>query len=268
MGTTWDPGQYQRYGGHRLRPALELLERIEIEAPRVVYDLGCGAGEIARIMAERWPEAHVFGVDSSEAMVAKARAAGPSRVEWRVEDAATFSPDEPVDVLYSNAMLHWIPEHREIFPHLAGTLRAGGVLAVQMPLSWPEPSHRLLRETLAHGNGGRGYGTDALRARVGRRWVEDADVYYDLLRPLCGDIDVWETRYLQVLAGADPVLEWVKGSGLRPVLDALDGDACESFLAEYSERLRQAYPPRSGGETLYPFPRLFLVARRGASLSS
>lgn len=260
--TTWDPRQYKHYGGLRLRPALELFERVDVERPTAVYDLGCGVGEIARLMTERWPEAEVVGSDSSEAMIEKARAGGESRVTWQVDDASTWAPPKPADVIFSNAMLHWIPGHDELFPRLVRHLRPGGVLAAQMPLSWPEPSHRLIRETLQGGNGGRGYGDATLRERMDRRWVEDAAFYYDLLRPLCSEVDIWETRYVQVLEGDDPVLEWVKGTGLRPVLDALDGSEKESFLADYGARLRAAYPKRAGGETLYPFPRLFLVVRR------
>lgn len=262
MGTSWDPRQYKHYGGLRLRPALELFERIDVDRPRRVYDLGCGVGEIARLMAERWPDAQVVGSDSSAAMIEKARAAGASRVQWVVEDAATWAAPQPVDVIYSNAMLHWLPRHDTVFPRLVEQLRPGGVLAVQMPLSWPEPSHRLMRETLAAGNGGKGYGDATLREQMDRRWVDDADAYYDLLKSRCSEIDIWETRYLQVLEGEDPVLEWVKGTGLRPILDALQDAELEGFLAEYAARLREAYPPRAGGETLYPFPRLFLVARR------
>lgn len=262
MSTTWDPGQYARYGGLRLRPALELLSRVEIDDPKLVYDLGCGGGEIARILADRWPDADVVGSDSSEDMLAKARSAGPSRVRWERQDVATWAPPSSIDLLYSNAMLHWVEPHREIFPRLVAGLRAGGVLAVQMPLSWDEPSHRLMRETLSDGNSGRGYGDDALRARMGRRWVEDPDFYYDLLAPLCSEVDLWQTRYFQVLEGDDPVLEWVKGTGLRPILDALGEGDREAFLTDYGARLREAYPKRSAGETLFPFPRLFLVARR------
>jgi len=262
MSTSWDPGQYGKYGGLRLRPALELLARVDVDAPENVYDLGCGVGEIARLMADRWPGARVVGSDRSDAMLEKARAAGPSRVHWQVDDAAAWEPDTPADVIFSNAMLHWIEGHAALFPRLANALRVGGVLAVQMPLSWSEPSHRLIRETLADGNHGRGYGSPALRARMGRRWVENADFYYDCLRPICSEIDIWETRYVQVLSGADPVLAWVKGTGLRPVLDELDGAELDGFLDEYAARLREAYPERPGGETLYPFPRLFLVARR------
>lgn len=262
MSTSWDPRQYKHYGGLRLRPALELFERIDVDGPRNVYDLGCGVGEIARLMADRWPDAQVVGSDSSEAMIEKARAAGESRVRWTVEDASKWSAPQPADVIYANAMLHWLPGHDTIFPHLCEQLRPGGVLAVQMPLSWPEPSHRLMRETLAAGNAGRGYGDAALRAKMDRRWVDDADAYYDILKPRCAEIDIWETRYVQVLDGEDPVLEWVKGSGLRPILDALEGSELEGFLAEYGARLREAYPRRAAGETLYPFPRLFIVARR------
>ena len=262
LSTAWDPSQYARFGGLRLRPALELLARVDLEEPRIVYDLGCGGGEVARILAERWPEADVVGSDSSEEMLAKARAAGPSRVRWERQDVRTWAPPDPADLIYSNAMLHWVENHEEVLPRLAQALRTGGVLAVQMPLSWPEPSHRLMRETLADGNGGRGFGDDVLRSQMARRWVEDTDAYYDWLAPFCSEIDVWETRYFQVLTGDDPVLEWVKGTGLRPILEGLAGDERAAFLAEYAERLRTAYPRRAGGETLFPFPRLFLVARR------
>lgn len=252
---TWDPGQYSRFGDHRLRPALELFGRIDRDAPTPAVDLGCGAGEIARLMAERWPAAEVIGMDSSAEMLAKARKA-PSRVTWQRADIADWAPPRPADILYSNAALHWLPDHAALFPRLFGMLAPGGVLAVQMPLSWPEPSHRTLRQVLADLDLG---GPD-LRAAMGRRWVLDADFYYDLLQPIAAGIDIWETRYWQVLQGDDPVLEWVKGSALRPVLDALSPEEQARFLGEYGSRLRDLYPRRSGGETLFPFPRLFIVA--------
>jgi trans-aconitate 2-methyltransferase len=183
-------------------------------------------------------------------------------VRWIEADVRTWSPGEPVDLLYSNATLHWVEAHHELFPRLAGFLRPGGCLAVQMPLSWGAPSHRLMRETLADGGpGGRPLGTAELRQAMARDWVEEPAVYYDLLAGLARSLDIWETEYLQVLAGDDPVLEWVKGTGLRPILDGLGDAERDIFLAEYARRLRAAYPARADGRTLYPFRRLFIVAR-------
>ena len=253
----WDPGQYERYTDQRLRPALELLARVHLEAPERVFDLGCGTGRVTRLLAERWPTARVVGLDNSAAMLEQARGES-SRVEWVEADAASWRPDEPADLIYSNATLHWLDDHAGLFPRLLEHLRPGGVLAVQMPLSWDLPSHRLLRETLAQGP----HGSDALRTRLARRWVDDAPVYYDLLAPGAASIDVWETEYLQQLQGDDPVLEWVSGTTLRPVFEELEGEARQAFLADYCARLRAQYPRRADGTTLFPFRRLFLVATR------
>ncbi len=259
----WDPGQYLRYGGHRLRPAIELFQRIDMDAPKTCYDIGCGAGEIAIAMTERWPSAEIIGLDASAEMLAKGRSAtGGEKVQWVEADIVGWTPNKPVDVIYSNAALHWIDGHEQLFPHLMQQLSPGGILAVQMPLSWGQMSHRLLREVLADGNGGAGYGTEELRQSVGRKWVDDGDVYFDRLRPFADHIDIWECHYLQELSGDDPVLEWVKGSALRPVLTALGEASASAFLAEYGAALREAYPKRSDGATLFPFGRLFMVARR------
>jgi len=261
-GTEWDPQQYLKFSDHRLRPALELLDRVPPNAYRVIYDLGCGAGKMARLMAERWPDARVYGVDNSPQMLEKA-GREPGRVEWIEADIQSWSPVEPPDLIYSNATLQWVVGHRTLFPRLFGSLQEGGCLAVQMPLSWGMPSHRLMRETLADGgaNGG-ALGTATLRDGVAHKWVDDAGEYYDLLADRTNSLDIWETEYLQVLAGDDPVLEWVTGTGLRPILNALEGEERQRFLAEYAQRLRQAYPAKSDGRTLYPFRRLFLVATR------
>lgn len=261
-GTRWDPQQYLKFADHRARPALELLERVPLENPSLIYDLGCGDGQMARLMAERWPDATVYGVDNSPQMLDKAGAT-PSRVTWLEADIQHCSPAEPPDLIYSNATLQWLDAHETLFPRLLESLAPGGCLAVQMPLSWGMPSHRLMRETLADGGpGGGALGSDDLRRSVARKWVLDAEEYYDLLVGLAAGLDIWETEYLQVLEGDDPVLEWVKGTGLRPILNGLDGDERETFLAEYAQRLREAYPMRANGRTLYPFRRLFLVATR------
>jgi trans-aconitate 2-methyltransferase len=254
-GTRWEPDVYLKFSDHRLRPALELLGRVPLASPSVIYDLGCGTGNVTRLLAERWPAATVYGLDNSREMLAKA-AEEPSPIQWIEADVSQWRPEEPVDLIYSNATLHWVEGHSALFPRLIGFLRPGGCLAVQMPLSWDLPSHRLMRETLAD----EGLGSEDLRRAVARDWVEEAAVYYDLLASLTRGLDIWETVYLQVLEGEDPVLEWVKGTGLRPILNGLEGGERELFLTEYKRRLREAYPVRGDGRTLYPFRRLFLVA--------
>ncbi len=259
-GTRWDPNQYLKFSDHRLRPALELLDRVPIQSPQVIYDLGCGAGQVSHIIAERWPTATVYGLDNSQEMLAQA-AANSGKIQWIEADIHTWSPDEPADLLYSNATLQWLDGHQALFPRLVSFLKPGGCLAVQMPLSWAAPSHRLMRETLANGDvDGKALGTEEIRQAVARKWVEDAAVYYDLLEDCSSGLDIWETEYLQILAGDDPVLEWVKGTGLRPILNSLGDQARARFLLAYAQRLRAAYPTRSDGHTLYPFRRLFIVA--------
>jgi trans-aconitate 2-methyltransferase len=259
-GTRWDPDLYLKFSDHRLRPALELLDRVPLRSPDVIYDLGCGVGQVTRIIAERWPSAAVCGLDTSKEMLTQA-AAAPGKVRWVEGDIRTWAPEDPPDLIYSNATLQWVEEHRRLFPRLVGFLRTGGCLAVQMPLSWGAPSHRLMRETLATGGpGGRALGTEQLRQAVDRDWVGEAQMYYDLLAPRSGSLDIWETEYLQILEGPDPVLEWLKGTGLRPVLHNLDDQERDTFLMEYARRLRAAYPANADGRTPYPFRRLFIVA--------
>jgi trans-aconitate 2-methyltransferase len=259
-GTHWDPGQYLKFADQRLRPALELLNRVTLAEPTLIYDLGCGSGSLTRLMAERWPAATVYGVDNSPEMLAQA-AAEESRVHWVAADIQGWQPDAAPDLIFSNATLHWLGGHHALFPRLLAMLRPGGCLAVQMPLSWDLPSHRLMRETLADGGpGGTALGSTELRQAAARKWVEDTPVYYELLAGASSSVDIWETEYLQILRGDDAVLEWVKGTGLRPILNSLADAERTLFLAEYRRRLNLAYPPRADGSTLYPFRRLFLVA--------
>lgn len=258
--TRWDPTQYLQFADHRLRPALELMGRVPLAAPRVIYDLGCGHGEPTRLLADRWPEATVYGVDSSKEMLERAGAT-PSRIQWIEADVRSWEPAEPPDLIFSNAALQWVDGHATLFPRLAGSLAPGGCLAVQVPLSWPMPSHRMMRQTLVDGGpGGTPLGTDDLRRRVDRKWVDDPEQYYDLLVDKAASIDIWSTEYLQILDGPDPVLEWVKGTGLRPILNGLSESDRAVYLEEYARRLREAYPARPNGWTLYPFRRLFIVA--------
>lgn len=259
-GTRWDPLQYKKFSDDRLRPGLELLNRIPLEAPADIYDLGCGTGTLTRMITEKWPSATVYGLDNSKEMLEKA-ARESEEVRWIEADIRSWQPDKSPDLIFSNATLQWLENHGELFPRLLGYLKPGGCLAIQMPLSWDMPSHRIMRETLADGGpDGRELGSEALRESVSRKWVEDAVVYYDLLSPTTDKLDIWETEYLHLLRGEDPVLEWVKGTGLRPILNSLTGQALDLFLKEYRTRLRTAYPARPDGNTLFPFRRLFIIA--------
>ncbi len=258
-GTRWTPGQYLKFAQERLRPAIELLDHIPLAEPKVIYDLGCGSGRITRLLAERWYSSEVYGLDNSPQMLAEA-AGEPSTVHWIDADIRNWVPRKSPDLIYSNAALHWIGGHSDLFARLVSYLNPGGCLAVQIPLSWDLPSHRLMRDTLAGGGPDGRLGDAELLAALLNKWVEDAKFYYDILSPCTRHQDIWETQYFHVLEGDDPVFEWVMGSGLRPILNNL-GDADRSwFLKVYKQRLRDAYPKHSENRTVYPFRRLFIVA--------
>ena len=266
-GESWNPGQYLKFADHRLRPALDLMGRIPLEQPEVIYDLGCGSGNVTRLLADRWRGAQVVGMDNSPEMLAQAAGgdtdADSGRVRWQTGDLSDWRPDHTPSILYSNAVIQWVPEHQELVPRLWRLLPPGGCLAVQAPLSWDMRSHHLMRETLADGGpGGQQLGSAELRQAVGNRWVQDPDFYYDLLAPEAAHLDVWTTEYQHVLSGDDAVLEWVTGTGLRPILNGLDDGEREVYLEEYRRRLNLEYPQRADGVTLYPFRRLFFVAVR------
>jgi len=250
----WDPAQYLKFAGHRLRPALDLLSRIDVEEPAEVYDLGAGAGNVTRLLRERWPRARVSGVDSSEAMLAQARAAIPD-IAWQRADLAAWSPPRPADVIYSNAALHWLDGHERLFPALMAAVAPGGVLAVQMPRNFGAPSHALIAETARSGPW-----RSRLEPLLRMTPVGDPAFYFDVLAPRAAAIDVWETEYCQVLTGEHPVTEWVKGTWLGPLLDALSERERPDFVARYTEQVDRAYPKRPDGRTLFPFRRLFIVA--------
>ncbi len=256
MAATWDPAQYLAFGDHRLRPALELLARIPHEAPARVVDLGCGAGNVTRFLRLRWPEAEMTGIDTSPEMLAEAAKEEPG-VDWRAGSFATWQPEQPVDVIYSNAALHWEGDHQGLFPRLLGCLAPGGVLAVQMPRNFGEPSHTSMRVVAANGPW-----AEKLAGVMRPDPVSEPDFYYGLLAPLAAKLDMWETRYVQVLKGENPVAEFTKGSWLKPILDALEEPQRSGFEAEYRRLVLEAYPPREDGVTLFPFTRLFILAAR------
>lgn len=260
----WDPSLYLKFGDERLRPGFDLLARVGDLPPGPLYELGCGTGVHARAITARWPDRALTAIDRSPEMLAKA-AAEPAPIRWLEADIARWSAAEKGALIFSNATLHWLDDHERLFPHLLRQLVPGGVLAVQMPRNFGQPSHVLMRETAAEEPWAARLapvfgkdGATVLRSEP----VASAEVFYDRLAPLAsGGIDLWETDYLHVLDGDDPVLGWVRGTALRPVLDALAGSERDAFLAAYGAKLRKAYPRRADGKTLLPFRRLFLVAQ-------
>jgi trans-aconitate 2-methyltransferase len=251
---SWSPERYLAYGGERARPALDLLARVPLDAPRRVYDLGCGPGTVTDLLAERWPEAAVVGVDSSAEMLARAPA---GRIDWVRADIAEWTPAEPADLIFSNAALHWLDDHAALIPRLRGFLAPGGVLAVQMPNNFARPSHTCLAQAADAGPW-----RERVRAVLRPAPVAAPEVYFDLLAPVAAAVDVWETDYYHLLpAGAEhPVVAWTRGSVLRPLLAAAGADA-DAVLAAYADAVAAAYPLRADGTVLFPFKRLFIVAR-------
>lgn len=250
----WDEAQYLKFGDERTRAARELLLRVPLSSAQRIVDLGCGPGNSTALLHERWPSAGLSGVDNSAEMLAHARQARPA-IEWIQGDAATFTPPEPVDLLFANAVFHWLPNHDRLFPALLEKVRAGGVLAVQMPQNYQEPSHRLMRETRAMLWPGR---TEVQALTP----VASSAFYYDLLAPRAKAVDIWRTTYEHVMPDAAAIVEWVKGTGLRPYLDDLDEGERDAFLMAYRQAIEVAYPVRRDGKRLFSFPRLFIVAVR------
>ncbi len=254
MSHDWDPDRYLLFADERSRPFVDLLARVGAGAPERVVDLGCGPGTLTALLARRWPEADVLGVDSSPQMVDRAVADAPPGVRFEPGDVRTWQPARPVDVLVANAVYQWVPGHLDLLPRLVGHVAPGGWFALQVPGNHDEPSHTLLRDLAA----------DPRFARhtegVARPHSHDPATYAGRLRDLGLDVDAWETTYLHLLHGEDPVLTWISGTGARPTLQALPDDLREEFVADYRALLREAYPSGPHGTTL-PFRRVFVVAR-------
>lgn len=248
----WDPGQYLRFADERLRPAVDLIARIAHPGPRRVVDLGCGTGSALPLLSARFPGAELVGVDASAAMLEKARATG---VATQLAEISTWSPSEPVDVIFSNAALHWIAGHAQLFPKLIACLAPGGALAVQMPAMHHEPVRTLQTVVAASGPW-----SARLAGVASAPAIHEAEAYYDLLSGNSSTVEIWETRYLHILRGEDPVVQWAMGTSLRPYLNALSPGDRPRFLAAYSKLLKPHYPPRADGAVLLPFRRLFILA--------
>jgi trans-aconitate 2-methyltransferase len=253
----WDPGQYLRFASERARPFYDLLARVGAADPRQVADLGCGPGNLTAVLADRWPAAQVVGVDNSAEMIGAARTGAPERpgLSFMLADIRNWQPEHPLDLLVSNAVLQWVPGHIGLVRRWPGMLADGGWLAFQLPGNFDQPSHAILLDLVRSDR----WAPLMAGVALNRQAHSPAD-YLDVLAGAGCSVDAWETTYLHVLRGPDPVVDWYRGSGLRPVLAALDPGQAETFVAEYRERVAAAYPAAPYG-TVLPFRRVFVVAQ-------
>lgn len=256
MTTDWDPQQYMRFAGERTRPARDLLAQVALASPANIFDLGCGPGNSTALLAARYPEARITGIDSSAAMLEQAQTACPA-ARFLLGDLNSWMPEEAPDLLFSNAALQWLPQHLAIMGRLIGTLAKGGSLAVQMPDNLGEPSHVLMQEVARQGR----WAAKLAQASAARAVLPSPQVYYDLLKPCAARVDIWHTIYNHPLEGVGGIVAWLSTTGLRPYLDPLDDNEHASFLAAYQSRLAEFYPASADGTVLLRFPRLFIVAQ-------
>ena len=256
--TTWDPKQYQRFQKERSQPFFDLLHRVPGGEVRTAADLGCGPGKLTVTLIERWPGATVWGIDNSPQMLAEAKSLPPqTNLHFVDSDIAEWQPDKPLDRIVSNAALHWVLKHENVLKRLVGSLTPGGVLAVQMPNNYAEAAHQMLSESIQQEPW-----QSALTGLEERFFIHAPRWYAEALQDLGCAVQVWETIYHQILSGENAVLEWMKGTALRPILGRLDEDQQLAFLKEYGQQLSAAYPAGRNG-TIFPFRRLFFVAQRG-----
>lgn len=254
----WNPDLYRQFEAERTRPAHELLARVENATAKRVTDLGCGPGNSTELLVRRFPDATITAIDSSSAMLASARKRLPD-CRFIQADISHWQADAPQDIIYANASLQWVGDHVQLLPHLMAQLSSRGVLAIQMPDNREEPSHRVMRDVA---------GSDSWKSKIGdaaatRVKIESADRYYDLLAAHSVSIDIWRTTYFHVMPSPSAIVEWVRSTGLRPFLDALNESEQQEFLEQYTAGIARAYPSRADGRVLLAFPRLFIVAQKG-----
>jgi trans-aconitate 2-methyltransferase len=264
---SWDPSQYSKFERERLHPALDLLNRVKIEGlqdPSIIYDLGCGPGNVTAIISEEWSSGEIYGIDSSESMLERAQVSYP-HINWQKGDLNNWSPktehNGSIDLIFSNATYHWLDDHERLFPQLIGSLRDGGYLAIQMPNNFAQPSHTLLRQIARDGD----WSVDISNA--GREFPHfSAERYYKMLADQCTSLIIWETIYYHILDARymsyHPVAEWLKGSGARPILDKLGDNEKDKYLTMYSQELEQHYPSTEDRKVLFPFHRGFIVCTK------
>ncbi len=255
---SWSAKQYVAFEDERTRPVRDLLAALPPIDAHSVIDLGCGPGNSTEVLAARFPQANISGIDSSSDMIEAARRRLP-HLNFAVEDLQAWQDAGPFDVILANAVLQWVAHHEALLPALIAKLAPGGALAVQMPDNLDEPAHRLMREVAADGP----WAAKLAASSAARAPLLNAARYYELLRPLCSKLDLWRTTYYHFLSGGAPALvEWFKGSGLRPFLEPLNAGERSAFLDQYTAAIARAYPPVADGSVLLPFPRVFLTAIR------
>ncbi|WP_308563032.1 trans-aconitate 2-methyltransferase [uncultured Klebsiella sp.] len=250
----WNPSLYLKFGAERTRPAAELLARIAHHPVRLAVDLGCGPGNSTALLRDAWPEATIVGVDNSPAMLQEAAQTLPD-CQFINADITTFHPARPADVIYANASLQWLTDHQRLLPHLVNNLAKNGVLAVQMPDNWQEPSHTLMRQVAEELDFPQG----------GRLPLPGVQAYYDILTACGCEVDIWRTTYYHPLDSHQAIIDWLQSTGLRPFLQPLDNQQRERFLKRYLELLKQHYKLQCNGKVLLLFPRLFIVACRSSA---
>jgi len=253
----WNPILYMKFEEERMRAARDLIARVPLSSAGVVYDLGCGPGNSAELLVQRFPKARITGLDTSEAMLDHARTRVPS-VQFINRDITDWTPDEGVDLIFANGVLQFLPDHHELFPRLAAMLASGGVLAAQMPSAARESSHALMRMIAAEGP----WWSRLAPIAKSQPLIAAFEDYYEWLRPAASSIELWSTTYVYAFDGADGIVDWFAGSPLQPFLERLSDDERCAFLDRYRKELREAYPTRSDGKVLFAYPRLFLVATR------
>jgi trans-aconitate 2-methyltransferase len=254
---SWSAKQYVAFEDERTRPVRDLLAALPPIDARSAIDLGCGPGNSTEVLAACFPQANISGIDSSSDMIEAARRRLP-HLSFAVEDLRAWNDAGPFDVVLANAVLQWVAHHESLLPRLVKKLAPGGALAVQMPDNLDEPAHRLMREVAADGP----WAAKLASSSAARAPLESAAWYYGLLRPLCSKVDLWRTTYYHVLGGAEAVVEWFKGSGLRPFIEPLNAAERAAFLERYTAAIAKAYPAAVDGSVLLPFPRVFLTAIR------
>ncbi|HJT86600.1 MAG TPA: methyltransferase domain-containing protein [Bryobacteraceae bacterium] len=253
----WDATQYLKFSGERTQPVHDLVHRIDLAAPRRILDAGCGPGNSTAVLRSRWPDAAVVGLDHSPEMLAQARRNDPGG-EWNLGDAASWRAGRPFDLVFSNAMLQWVPDHERVCRHLLEQAAPGGALAVQVPAHYDSPLHREIQQVSADPAW-----NERMEAARGAITNHSPAWYYDLFEPLAARIDIWETTYCHILEGPDAILEWFRGTGLRPYLAALSSpEERLRFEEMLLERYIRSYPRQRSGKVLFPFRRLFFVAYR------
>ena len=261
MSNLWDPKQYLRFRDQRGRPCLDLIRQIEIDSPDSIMDLGCGPGNSTAALRTHWPQAMVTGLDGSREMLAEAQRDHP-QWRWIERDIQTFADqaEDFYDLVFSNAALHWLGDHAQLFPKLIQRVKTGGALAVQMPVARDHPAQQALQEAAATPAWSKYF-----RQPVRKHWRSQLpQEYYAILASCSPRMDIWQTTYFHLLNGLDDIVEWYRGSALRPYLAALpDESARQDFIAAYRLHLAKAYPPQPDGRLLFPFPRIFIIAYRG-----